>query len=272
MTPRGFLYDESGGWFLGDGAVIVGLYAAANGLRAVADRQDVLANNIANAATPGFRRQRVIDKGFYPVFLDKARRPIWTDGVRAPGGGLQTTETFSDFASGGIRTTGNPLDVALQGPGFLAVETPQGERFTRNGTFTVDTDGQLATPDGFKVLGEGGGGIDVRGGRVQFARDGTVYVDGAPTGRLRLVEFEDAHMLTREGANLFRASDAALRRSAPAAETEVLAESLELSNVQLPYELIQMTMGLRLYEANQRVITAIDETASRVIQDVGTPQ
>ncbi len=252
--------------------MIIGLYAAATGLRAVTDRQDVLANNIANAATPGFRRQRVVDKGFYNLFMQKARRPIWFEMLRGPGGGLQTTETFSDFSSGGIRTTGNPLDLALQGPGFFAVETPQGERFTRNGTFTVDADGQLATPNGYKVLSEGGGTIDVQGGRIQFAMDGTVYINGAPVGKLRVVEFEDPHMLTREGFDLYRASDAALQRSAPGANTEVISESLELSNVSLPYELIQMTLGMRLYEANQRAITAIDETVTRLIQDVGTPQ
>lgn len=251
--------------------MIEGLYAAATGMRAVGERQAVIANNIANAMTPGFRRQRIIDKGFYQLFLDKMRRPYWVDSVRGPGGGVQTTETFSDFSTGVIKTSGNPLDVALNGPAFIAVETPAGERFTRSGNLTLDAEGRLATPDGFLVMGDGGA-IDARGADVRIGADGAVYVDGRVSGRIRLVEFEDPHMLVREGKNLFRASDAALRRSAPATETEVVPESLELSNVQLPYELIQMTLGIRLYEANQRVIAAIDETASRVIDQVGMPQ
>lgn len=251
--------------------MIQGLYAAATGMLAVEQRQAVIANNIANASTAGFKRQRVVDKGFYQVLFQRMRRPAWADSIRGPGGGLQVTETFTDLSRGAIRTTGDPLTVALDGPGYIAVDTPAGERFTRSGQFSVNADGQLTTEDGYGVQGAGGGGIEASGGPIQINEEGTVLVAGTPAGRIRIVEFEDPHLLTREGHNLYRASDEALGRSAPATETRVAPESLEMANVQLPYEMIEMMLALRIYSANQRVINAIDETAARLIQDVGMP-
>ena len=235
------------------------------------DRQAVIANNIANASTIGFRRQQPVQEGFYDVFVQKLSRPMRFDLEGAPGGGVKVVETFTDTAAGAVASTDNPLNVALTGPGFLAVDTPQGERFTRAGHFTVDLDGQLATPDGFKVQGAGGASIDARGGDLLIANDGTVRVDGATTGQLRLVEFEDPHMLGREGGSLYRASEAALRRSTEAENTTVVNKALEMSNVNLPQEMINMILGLRVYAANQKVINAMDETMTRLIEQVGMP-
>jgi len=221
--------------------------------------------------TPGFRRQRSVDTGFYQLLFDKMRRPFWANRVTGPGGGAQVTETFTDLVGGTITTTGDPLQVALRGPGYLVVDTPAGERLTRNGQLTVDADGQLATDDGFKVQGSGGGGIDVLEGKVQISSDGTVLSDEVPTGRLRIIEVEDPHALTRVGHSLYRAPDEVLEAAVEAVDTDIVPESLELSNVQLPYEMLQMILGVRAYAANQRVIMAIDETASRLIDQVGTP-
>jgi len=250
--------------------MITGLYAAANGMLAMEDRQAVIANNIANAATAGFRRQIPVVKGFDEILLEEARHPFRFNVERAPGGGVKTVETFSDTRSGGVYTTGNPLNVGLLGPGYLVVDTPKGERFTRNGELTVDVDGQLATADGYKVQGDGGP-IDVRGGAVTIDESGMVRVDGVPAGQLRIVEFADPHMLTREGHTLYTASAEALNKSAPATNTRVVSAALERSNVEMPVEMAQMILGLRAYAANQRVINTFDETMSQVIDRVGAP-
>ena len=96
-------------------------------------------------------------------------------------------------------------------------------------------------------------------------------MDGAATGQLRLVEFENPHMLTREGAGLYSASQATLNRSAPAAHTAVVHKALEMSNVNVPNEIVNMLLGLRAYGANVKVISTIEETMTRLIEQVGAP-
>lgn len=251
--------------------MIQGLYKAASGMVVIETRQSVVANNIANSATSGFRRQEPVQKGFYEVFSNKLVRPTRFNRSTAPGGGVKLEETFTDTASGPITVTEDPMNVALSGPGFFVVETPQGQRYTRNGAFAIDIDGQLTTKDGFKVLGADGNPIDAAGPNLQIASDGRVYVDRVPTGQLQLVEFENPHMLTREGNNFFVASEAAIQESAPSENTTVTHKALEASNVALPREMITMLLGLRAYEANQRVINTIDETMQRAVQDVGMP-
>lgn len=250
--------------------MVQGLYAAAAGMISLEDRQSVIANNIANAATSGFKRQHTVDEGFHQVFLGALGSPRFYDLERGPGGGVRTLATATDFAAGPITHTGNPLNLGLIGPGFFVVDTPQGERYTRNGGFTVDADGQLATPDGYKVLGDGGGGIDVNGGVVLIDEHGFVSVDGANAGRLRIVEFADPRVLYHAGNSLFSLAEDA-PAGVEAAETTVVPESLEGSNVRLPVEMAQMMLGMRAYNANQKVIASADETLSRLINEVGSP-
>lgn len=251
--------------------MIPGLYAAATGMMTVEDRQSVIANNIANASTAGFRSQTAVQKGFYSMFVKEMSRPFRFNVDVAPGGGVKLDETFTDVSSGPVTTTGDPLNVALHGPGFIVVDTPAGERFTRNGKLTVDVDGQLATADGLKIQSVERGAIDAGRGILEISRDGIVKVNGVRTGQIRLVEFEDPHMLMREGNHFYVASEAALGRSAASADTVVIQKSLEMSNVNLPREMINMILGLRAYAANQKMINAIDETWSRLIDQVGMP-
>lgn len=251
--------------------MIQGLYAAATGMMAVEDRHAVIANNIANASTTGFKRQDTVQEGFYEMYLGAMHSPSLFDVQKGPGGGVHVMETFTDLSAGPLKTTGNPLDIALMGPGYLTVETPNGERFTRNGQLSLNSDGELITEDGYRVLGTGGQGITVQGAHVEFDEEGRVMADGQPVGQLRLVEFEDPHMLTREGHTLYVASDAAMRRSTTAANTRIAPESLEASNIQVPIEMINMLLAVRAYAANQTAITTISDTASRLINEVGMP-
>ncbi|MBI4558496.1 MAG: flagellar hook-basal body protein [Candidatus Hydrogenedentes bacterium] len=249
--------------------MIQGLYAAATGIMAVDHWQDVIANNIANASTPGFHRQRAVQKGFYELFLNELASPALWDQQKGPGGGIQTIETYSDHAPGPVITTGDPLNVALIGPGFLAVTTPQGDRFTRNGKFTIDDSGHLTTEDGFPLQSSGGGLITIEGGALEIDGTGAVLVDGTVVGQLRLVEFAEPHLLTRQGQTLYTASDTAAQTAAE--DTRVVPKSLELSNVQLPREMVDMVLALRAYAANSRVITSYDDTLGQLINQVGMP-
>ncbi len=251
--------------------MIQGLYTAAGGMLAVESRQFSIANNIANAATTGYKRQSPVQLGFYQVFSQSLRRPFHFDIEAAPAGGVKVVETYPDLNGGVLRTTENPLHVALQGPGFFVLDTPRGPRYTRAGDFTADQAGNLATQNGHVVQSVTGHSISVRGGTVIIDREGRVSVDGAPTGQIRVVEFDAPHRLMREGESLYAASDTAAVGMAAAANTIVEQNQLEMSNVNLPREMTMMLLGMRAYEANQRVIQAFDATMGRLIESVGMP-
>ncbi len=249
--------------------MIQGLYAAANGMMAVEDRQAVIANNIANAATPGFKRQIAVQKGFYQEFLSTGAAPQRFNAEKAPGGGIKMTETFSNYSNGIVTDTGNPLDLALLGPGFFQVDSADGVRYTRSGRFSVGDGGLLVTGNGDKVLNTNGEPIDVSGGLVKIDDSGNVFVGDVLRDKLSVVEFKDPHALSREGYTLYRASAAALVDSRQAEATSISPESLEGSNVQLPVEMVGMMMALRAYAANQQVLQSVSETTGRLIEQVG---
>lgn len=251
--------------------MIQGLYAAANGMMSVEDHQAIIANNISNASTVGFKRQIPIQKGFDIIYRGAVRDLSTFNLEKAPGGGVKAIETFTNYGNGIVQSTGNAFDVAVLGPGFLKVETAGGERFTRNGRLAVGGAGELVTQDGHMVLDAGGGPIDVTGGLPRFDGDGTVTVNGEVRGQVALVEFDDPRALVREGFTLFMADDDTASQSRPATGSSLVGESLEASNVEIPTEMIQMMTALRAYAANQRVIQAIDETSSRLIDQVGSP-
>jgi len=251
--------------------MIQGLYAAASGMIALESRQDAISNNIANVSTTGFKRQEPVHLGFYQVLSDNLRRPFRFNQEAGPGGGVKMVETFPNLAPGVLQPTDNPLHVALQGPGYFVVETPRGERYTRAGAFAIDTEGHLATADGFKVQRSEGGPIDVRGGRMNVDREGNVTVNGVPAGSLQLVEFATPSRLERDGDSLYRASEEVAEGRQGADNTAVEHQHLEMSNVNLPQELTSMILGMRAYEANQKVIQTIDDSMGRLIDQVGFP-
>jgi len=251
--------------------MIQGLYTAASGMAAVESKQSAISNNIANASTPGYKRSEPILSGFYTMFSSSLQQPFHFDIQTAPGGGVRVAETVPDLSSGGLTEVGDPLSMALQGPGMFVTNTPAGERYTRSGAFTINSQGQLATQEGYAVQAVGGGTIDVRNGDVEVGTDGTVRVDGVPAGQLRLIEFDTLRFMRREGNNMFAATPEQLQQSKPATNTLVQGGALEASNVSLPKEMSQMMLGLRAYEANQHVIQAINETMGRLIDQVGFP-
>ncbi len=248
--------------------MISGLYSAASGMMAEESRQAIIANNVANASTPGYKRQAPVTLGFKAVFSKTMRSPFYWDTQAAPGGGSKMVESYPNLATGSLNETGNPLNVALNGPGFIGVNTPRGDRFTRSGDFTINSEGNLATSEGYTVQSVEGTPISVRGSRVTIGDDGGVVVDGIRSATIRLVEFEKPERLVREGSNLYVASDEILAKSAKAADTQTRQSYLEMSNVNVPSEMIQMITGSRIYEANQRVIQAFDTTIGQLIEQI----
>jgi len=239
-------------------------------------RIDALANNLANINTAGFRQvlTRVEEKGAPgPDSLDnpEMQQATAARGRRVPGGGsgwapARPLEMFqtTDTRNGPVRATGRDTDVALMSRGFFVIQDEGGERYTRDGSFTVDKDKQLTTPDGLAVLGDGGP-IKLEGNSFSIESDGTVLVDGNSVGRLKVVDFPDTSLLEHAGESLMRGIDGAQPEPVPAEEIVVSQGHLEGSNVSAIETLVAMISAQRAFEVEAKVLTAEDEMLSKSV-------
>jgi flagellar basal-body rod protein FlgF len=236
--------------------VIKGLYTSVSGLTAAEARQQVLASGLANLNTPGYKGDDVTTESFEQVFaslFDPA----------TPGTGAASAGRKFDLSQGGFTETGAPLDVALDGPGFFALNGPSGELFTRAGRFSRDNAGVLRSSDGLAVQGVNGQPITVRG-EAKVLPDGTVLSDGVPAGRLRLVNL-DQTTLTRAGTTTFTST------AAPTASgARVVSGALENSNVDATATMTAMTMLLRAFEAGRSAVQMQNETLGATVNQVGS--
>ncbi len=245
-----------------------GIYAVAAGMINQRERLDVISNNVANISSTGFKRSEPVSRGFYQVFSEEVGRFPSQRGARdIPGGGSALDTAAADFSQGPIVKSGNPLDVAIDGPGFFVVRASVGERYTRAGNFSIDSEGRLVTPGGESVLGEQGP-ILLQGSNVVISPNGSVTVDGVPTDRLRIVEFPEPHRLTRYGHNQFSADEQTLATRRTVGEPNLKAGALERSNVNPIAELALMMDAARSYEAHQRIIVAFNETLDAAVNDI----
>jgi len=227
------------------------IYTSVSGQDAVFKQMQVIANNLANMSTSGFKAERL--KFEQALSSSRPVEGSLKKEIEAPSS-MQTSfyakasGSYTDFTQGAIETTNDPLNVALQGEGLFAVATSEGERFTRSGEFKVATDGRLVTPQGFPVQGSGGE-IVVSGGTARILDDGTVTVDGSPVGKIRVVKVNPLD-LTREAAQLFKLKDGGSAVEAP--EARMVSGAVEASNVNATRELTDMIMASRAFDSLQK--------------------
>jgi flagellar basal-body rod protein FlgF len=235
-----------------------GLYIAASGMLAELVRQDQLANDLANASTPGYKSDRAAESTFGQLLLQNRAtgEPVGPLGL-----GAQIAEIRTDFGQGPVRETGEPLDVALLGDGFLAVRTPAGIRFTRDGQLSLEPSGRLVTAQGLPVLDDQGREIVVKGGDPEISQDGTLSVAGRQVAKLAMVLLTGA---TKEGGTLFGGTV-----GPRPAETIVRQRALEGADVNPARAMVDMIVSMRTFESVQRVIHAIDETLGKGINGAG---
>lgn len=248
--------------------MLPGVYAAASGMITQRERLDVISNNVANIGTTAFKRSEPVSQGFYQVFAEQIGRfPPQRGSTEIPGGGAVLDTAAKDFSPGSVVETGNPLDVAIDGPGFFVVRTPVGERYTRAGNFSLSSDGQLVTQTGEAVLGEQGP-ILVQGESLSISSTGQVMLDGEPVDRIRVVDFPLPHRLRRYGRNLYGADEETTRMRVSLAEPNLRAGALELSNVNAITEITNLMDAARTYEAQQRIIVAFNESLDAAVNDI----
>lgn len=236
-----------------------GIYVALSGTLAQARRLDALTNNLANVNTPGFKK----DKAVFQIAMPPAEQPAM-DNIKDKVF-VETSGIATDFSPAPQNITGNPLDVAISGDGFFEVMTPQGTRYTRDGSFSRSKSGELVTGSGHKVMGEGGP-ITITGSEVKIDKDGSVMVDGAAVGRLKIVDVPKPYALKKEMENLYVLPASVQPVSS---KVELKQGYVEGSNVSVIREMTSMIDVSRSYESYIKMMQAMDEATGKVISDVG---
>jgi flagellar basal-body rod protein FlgF len=247
--------------------MIYGLYQSAAGMMTTEYRQAVLANNLANADTVGFKRDVATFAERQPARLEGVRSGPSAPGLEGLSGGLWLGQTTTDFSDASKVWTGNWSDVALEGPGFLVVQAEGGPQFTRDGRMLMDASGRLtAASDGAPILNPGGMPIQLNphGGQPSIDSEGRIEQDGAIVAELGVVDFENYGALQKVGAARFAAPEDA----AAASPALVQAGYTESSSVQPVTELVNMIEASRAYQLNARMLSLQDETAGRLISAV----
>jgi len=224
-----------------------GYYAAYTGLAARMEALDLLANNLANANTTGFRGQNEFYRDVTASLSDFPLTPL----NRAINDFAVLGGTSLDLRQANLTPTGNNLDLAISGPGFFAVNTPRGVRYTRNGQFHVNTAGQIVTESNDIVLGPSGP-IQLPPGQVEISSDGTVSVASAVAGQVRLVEFAPETQLTPEG-NSYLLAPAGTEVAAK--NSEVTQGMLEAANVDPVHATIRLMILQRHAEQLERTLS-----------------
>jgi flagellar basal-body rod protein FlgF len=246
-----------------------GIYTALTGAVAQQQTLDVIANNVANANTAGFRA----DRAAFSEFLAGAQRDkTAVSQLGQPGARVDHFVHIDvvnhDFSDGALKLTGNPLDMALTGDGFFAVQTEKGERLTRAGSFMMRADGTLSTVDGHDVLGENNQPIHLPTNKnVQIAADGTIQADDQFVGKLKLVRAQDPKTLEKESETLFKTTPNAPLLHAD--RVTVTQGHIESSNVNAVAGLNELITVNRSFDALQKVIETFQKLDERTARELG---
>jgi flagellar basal-body rod protein FlgF len=224
-----------------------GLYIAASGMVAEQMRQDQIANDLANASTPGYKADRVTQRAFADLLLSNSATGQAIGGLTM---GVAADRMVTDTSPQPVRDTGEPLDLAVVGDGWFGVQTPQGTRYTRNGQFTAAADGTLTDQLGNAVLGSNGQPVKIdRAGHVNASAVGVFALNNP----------------AKQGDNLFTG------RAGGTATGTVRTGALEGSGVDPARTMVDMIASFRAFEAGQRVIQTIDESLHKTATQVASP-
>ncbi len=245
--------------------MIRGLYTSAAGMVASLRKNDTISNNLANINTTGYKKQMVVEKSFPNQVLCKIDQN--STEIGSVGGGVAIDEIVTDQQQGNFEETGSTFDWAIKGGGFFTIQTSQGIRYTRNGNFTVNNQGQVVTQNGNLVRGENGI-LQIPAYAEEIVLNGNdLVVDGRIIDRVQIKSFANESGLIKEGDALFKISSQV--GNIFAANGEILQGKLEKSNVNPIAEMTKMIANNRIYQADQKTIDAQNETLGKVVNEVG---
>ncbi|MBQ7556831.1 MAG: flagellar hook-basal body protein [Lachnospiraceae bacterium] len=266
-----------------------GLYIAHSGMVNEQHRLDVAANNVANYATNGYKKEGTTSQTFKDVFDFKVKDMSYANGhlhqyIGEMQPGVKIGENYVDYSEGPIKETGNPYDLALTDKGFFAIEFASKSggtsvKYTRDGNFTLTQDGELTTQEGDFVL-------DVNGNHIKLntltdsviERDGTIIQNDAVVAKIGIYDFQNYDKIERYGENYFQPIAQPIDGSEPEEAfvannnpggTQIFAGYLETSNVSVVDEMVSLITIQRQYESNQKMIQTVDETLEPVVNNLG---
>lgn len=252
------------------------LYTSAIGMMTQMNNMDVITNNMANVDNAGFKKDTTVVQSFSEEFMKKFDDPTkslikrnTSENIGKVSLGNFVTEVSTDFSTASFEKTGGTYDLAINGAGFFVVETvnKEGEtteKYTRDGSFTVNANNELMTTDGSYVLGENGR-IVIPNGNVTISENGYIYSNGEFVDKLKLVDFENKESLRKYGNNLYDRIE----------ETEekpfngiIIQNHIENSNVNIVDEMVKMINVSRIYELNQKMIQTHDTVLGKAVNDI----
>ncbi len=260
-----------------------GIYSALSGAMAQNQKMETIANNLANVSTTGFKKDQQTfyeyvtanEKG--PEVLTVPRITASIESFYDMNGGdrgyVDSKGTFADQSQGALKNTGGPLDVAIEGSGFLEVATPAGVRFSRNGALKMDAQGRLVNNEGYPVLREGTGDpnqrvINLTGKNITFSYSGDVFDGDQNVGKLSVVDFGDKSALKKQGSSLFSLKENYNLAPTPARDFKMHQGFVEMSNVNVVSEMTEMIQAARAFEATQNAIKAFDQMDEKLMNVV----
>lgn len=255
--------------------MVRGLYTAYTGMANEQKRLDIIANNLANSATVGYKEENVTSQSFDQMLTLKIRDESEAYNDRPVGNmslGVKLGEVYTSYHQGSLRQTDNTYDLALEGKGFftLSVTDKSGNestKYTRNGSFTMTKDGHIVDAEGNHLMGEAGEiAVPTDAAEVKIDETGAIYADGVYVDNLLITDFEDYNYLTKSGDTMYQTVEGATE--VPAAAT-VRQGYTEQSNVNVVSEMVEMITVTRAYEANQKVIKSVDQTLELAANSVG---
>lgn len=220
---------------------------------AVQQQMNMTANNIANMSTPGYKSQNALFSQYLTGAINKG-------GVSE----VENSGSYRDMNAGAIMQTHNPLDFAISGDGYFVVQTPQGPKYTRDGSFSMNKDRELVDKAGNKVMGDGGAiTIPAEATDIKISADGTISTKEGTLGRFKIVDVDNPQQMSRGGDNLFALKDGNKEKAME--NIHVVQGALEGSNVNPVLEMNKMIELLRMFQATQKIVQGDHERIRQTI-------
>lgn len=263
-----------------------GIYTALSGAMAQNERLETISNNIANVNTTGFKKDQQIFKEYLTAYEKdptvitvprvEANIESFYDLAAGDRGYVDAQATFTDFAQGSMKPTGNNLDIGIEGKGFLEVLTPQGVRMTRDGALKLDGQGRLVSKDGLPILSEGFGQdpnsriirVNTAGGSLSIGEDGSIFQGTENLGKLSLVTLDNLSAAHKVGHGLYTTKPNMNAQTIPANNIKLHQGFLENSNVNIVKEMTDLIQTTRTFESTQKAIKTYDEMAEKLVNTI----
>jgi len=264
-----------------------GIYSALSGAIAQSQRLDTIANNMANANTSGFKKDMQTFKQYLTSqekeqqLLKVPRVPASVESFYDMQGldqaYVDASGSYTDFSQGGLKATGNPLDIAIEGSGFFEVATPSGLSLGRKGNFSIDGNGILVTTEGYPVLSADNPTadtservikVDPNLGKLAISEDGSIFQGENYIAQLSLVDVVDKSTLKKMGNSLYQFNQNAKPELVSIQNPQLKQGFLETSNVNIVQEMTDMIAATRAFETNQKAISAYDSIADKLVNQV----